>query len=48
MKRNEDGSVYLELPDIIRVNQLVRERIDFDGFKEWYDSLSAQSNLHSL
>lgn len=40
MKRDEDGSVYLELPDIIRVNQLVRERIDFEGFQEWYDSLS--------
>lgn len=39
MKYAEDGSVYLELPDIIRVNQLVRGRIDFDGFKEWYNSL---------
>ena len=28
-----------ELPDLIRVNQLVRGRIDFDGFRAWYDTL---------
>lgn len=25
-----------ELPDLIRVNQLVRGRIDFEGFRSWY------------
>jgi hypothetical protein len=40
MKYDENGSAYLELPDIIRVNQLVRGRIDFSGFKQWYDALS--------
>jgi hypothetical protein len=28
-----------ELPDLIRVNQLVRGRIDFDGFRAWYETL---------
>jgi hypothetical protein len=40
MKYDENGSAYLELPDIIRVHQLVRGGIDFDGFKRWHDSLS--------
>jgi hypothetical protein len=40
MKQHDDGSASLELPDIIRVNQLVRSRIDFDSFKAWYESLS--------
>lgn len=40
MKYATDGSASLELSDIIRVNQLVRNQIDFDGFKEWYDSLA--------
>lgn len=31
-----------ELADLIRVNQLVRQRIDFEGFRAWYDALPAQ------
>jgi hypothetical protein len=40
MKYGPNGTVSLELADIIRVNQLVRNQIDFEGFQEWYDSLS--------
>ena len=40
MKPGGKGLFYLELQDAIRVNQLVRGRIDFDAFKEWYISLS--------
>lgn len=28
-----------ELADLIRVNQLVRGRIDFEGFRTWYTAL---------
>jgi len=28
-----------ELADLIRVNQLARQRIDFEGFRAWYDAL---------
>ena len=31
-----------ELSDLIRVNQLVRQRIDFEGFRAWYDALPAE------
>ena len=31
-----------QLADLIRVNQLVRGRIDFDGFRAWYRSLPAE------
>ena len=30
----------MDLADVIRLNQLVRGRIDFDGFGRWFDSLS--------
>ena len=30
-----------ELADLIRINQLVRGRIDYDGFRTWYDTLPA-------
>jgi len=43
MKYGPEGLVTLELADIIRINQLVRGRIHFEGFKEWYDSLSVQA-----
>ena len=42
MKHYENGSVSLELAEIIQINQLVQDCIDFDGFKRWYDSLSDQ------
>jgi len=29
----------MTLADVIRVNQLVRSRIDYDGFRSWYDAL---------
>jgi len=47
MKYDPEGLVTFELADIIRVNQLVRGQIDFEGFKEWYESLSIpeQSSL---
>lgn len=31
-----------ELVDLIRVNQLVRGRIDFEGFRAWYATLRAE------
>jgi hypothetical protein len=30
------------LADLIRVNQLIRHRIDFEGFRDWYASLSPE------
>lgn len=39
MKHHEDGWISLELSEVIRVNQLVRGRINFNDFKGWYDSL---------
>ena len=30
----------MELPDLIRLNQLVRRTIDFDGFENWFQELS--------
>jgi hypothetical protein len=33
------GGGLVELPDLIRANQLVRGRIDLDGFGRWYDAL---------
>lgn len=40
MKSNNEGLVSLELIDLIRINQLVRNYIDFDKFEKWYNSLS--------
>lgn len=31
-----------ELTDLIRVNQLVRGRIDYEGFRAWYDALPTE------
>lgn len=38
--REYKGTWMLDLPDLIRVNQLVRSRIDFAGFESWFVSLS--------
>ena len=38
MKR-EGTNVWLERADLIRLNQLVRKQIDFEGFMRWYSSL---------
>ena len=48
MKQHDDGIASLELTDIIRVNQLVRGRTDFDSFKSWYDSLLSASEQSAL
>jgi len=40
MNRNHIVQAYLELPDLIRINQLIRTHIDFDQFKQWYDVLA--------
>jgi hypothetical protein len=40
MQENEKGSFCLELLEIIKVNQLVRNQINFDAFKTWYTKLS--------
>jgi hypothetical protein len=45
MRREPNGQVRLELADIIRVNQLVRGRIDTMAFADWYDSLDQQEQL---
>jgi hypothetical protein len=34
-----EGAWCLELPDLIQLNQLVRGRVDFDGFASWYTPL---------
>jgi hypothetical protein len=41
MKEYEKGCFFLELPEIIRVNQLVRNQINLGDFKGWYAQLSA-------
>jgi hypothetical protein len=40
MKKVEDGWFHLELVEVIRMNQLVRGKIDLDGFTAWYEQLS--------
>lgn len=47
MKKVEKELFQLELSEIIRVNQLIRENINFQGFKDWYEKLSIpeQSSL---
>ncbi len=40
MKEHEDQWFSLELPEIIRVNLLIRRAIDVEGFNHWYDQLS--------
>ena len=35
----------MSLHEIIKINQLVRGRIDIDGFKEWYRQLSTHEQL---
>ena len=40
MKEVGDGLFQLELSEIIRVNQLIREKIDLDGFTAWHRQLS--------
>ncbi len=40
MKEVGDGLFQLELSEIIRVNQLIRVKIDLDGFASWYGQLS--------
>ena len=41
MSENAGWSVHeFELADLIRLNQLVRGRIDFEGFRDWYTALS--------
>ena len=37
----------MSLQNVIRVNQLVRGRIDIEGFKDWYSQLSTQEQ-HDL
>ena len=35
----EGRIVYLEIRDVMRLNLLVRDRINFEAFKRWYDTL---------
>jgi pSer/pThr/pTyr-binding forkhead associated (FHA) protein len=37
--QERDGKWVTGLPELIRMNQLVRGRIDLDGFDRWYDTL---------
>lgn len=41
MKR-EGNKVFLEKADLIRMNQLVRRRVDFDSFGKWYEALALE------
>jgi Family of unknown function (DUF5958) len=45
MIEHKKESFYLELAEIIKVNQLVRDRIDFRGFEEWYEALSIPQQI---
>jgi hypothetical protein len=45
---DRDGVAFLELHELIRVNQLVRSHIDFDAFRQWYDSLSSVAEQSAL
>jgi hypothetical protein len=40
MYEYEIGRFWLELPDIIKINQLVRNKINIEGFQAWYAGLS--------
>jgi hypothetical protein len=35
----------MPLQDVIKINQLVRGRIDIEGFKQWYGQLATQERL---
>lgn len=39
MKEHEGQWFSLELPEIIKVNQLIRRTIDVEGFNSWYSQL---------
>lgn len=45
MIEHSKESFYLELAEIIKVNQLVRDRIRVKEFEEWYQILSAPQQL---
>jgi hypothetical protein len=47
MQEYENGSFCLELIEIIKINQLVRNQINYDDFKIWYMQLSI-SEQHVL
>ena len=40
MKEHEEQWFSLELPEIIKVNQLIRRDINVEGFNSWYEQLS--------
>ena len=50
MEHTERGTILFDYGDLIRINRLVRDRIDFEAFKRWYDRLSTaeQSALISV
>ena len=43
--RETHGMWQLDLPDLIRMNQLVRGRVDFEGFEGWYAALQPAQRL---
>ncbi|MDB5310195.1 MAG: hypothetical protein JWO38_4397 [Gemmataceae bacterium] len=43
--REYHGTWQLDLPDLIRMNQLVRRRVDFEGFENWYAALMPAQRL---
>ena len=45
MKEVGNGFFQLELSEIIRANQLVREKIDLEGFAAWHEQLSLPEQL---
>lgn len=51
MKEHGDQWFSLELPEIIRVNQLIRQTIDVEGFNSWYEQLPVPEKcalIHTL
>lgn len=40
LMKHDGSNVFLEKHDIIRINKLVRKRIDYEAFLEWYQSLT--------
>jgi hypothetical protein len=49
--RQHEGHWHMDLPDLIRMNQLVRGRIDYAAFEAWHQSLPHEQQnalLHEI
>ena len=41
----ENGQARLDKADLIRINQLVRPTIDYEGFRAWYQELAVSEQV---